>query len=448
MARSQWGSRAGFILAAAGSAVGLGAVWKFPYVTANNGGGVFLFIYLAISLTLGLVLMVTEWALGRAAQAGPVGVFKLAARNGAKPAWVLIGYTAVLVCFLILSFYCVVGGWTVAYLAKSLGIGGPLLTTDAALLKAQFDGFVGSPVWSVLSFAAFAAITTWVVVGGVRGGIEVLSKYLMPVLFLLMLVLIVRGITLPGALEGLTYYLRPDFSKVTGRMLVEAMGLSLFSLSLGIGIMVTYGSYIPAETKLVRSSLWVIFLAVATCFLAGLMVLPPVFAFGFSPATGPGLTMVTMPAVFAQLPAGGVFAVAFFFLLFVAALTSSVSILEVIVSFLIDEFGLSRRKAAWLTVAAFFVTGAGACWSQDNGWLGSFTIFGKNLFNLYDHTTSNLLMPLGELALSVFAGWVAWPLIETQVGASDTRSVWMRATRIFLRFVVPVAITIVMISGL
>ncbi|MDR1009777.1 MAG: sodium-dependent transporter [Opitutaceae bacterium] len=448
MARSQWGSRVGFILAAAGSAVGLGAVWKFPYVTANNGGGVFLFIYLAISLTLGLVLMVTEWALGRAAQAGPVGVFKLATRNGARPAWVLIGYTAVLVCFLILSFYCVVGGWTVAYFVKSLGIGGPLLTTDAALLRAQFDGFVGSPVWSVLSFAAFAAITTWVVVGGVRGGIEALSKYLMPVLFLLMLVLIVRGITLPGAIDGLTYYLRPDFSKVTGRMLVEAMGLSLFSLSLGIGIMVTYGSYIPAETRLVRSSLWVIFLAVATCFLAGLMVLPPVFAFDFSPATGPGLTMVTMPAVFAQLPAGGVFAAAFFFSLFVAALTSSVSILEVIVSFLIDEFGWSRRKAAWLTVAAFCVTGVGACWSQDNGWLGSFTIFGKNLFNFYDHTTSNLLMPLGELALSIFAGWVAWPLIETQVGASDTRSVWMRAARIFLRFVVPVAITIVMIGGL
>ncbi|MDF9828623.1 NSS family neurotransmitter:Na+ symporter [Ereboglobus sp. PH5-10] len=448
MARSQWGSRFGFILAAAGSAVGLGAVWKFPYVTATNGGGVFLFIYLAISLTLGLVLMVTEWALGRAAQSGPVGVFKRATKNGASPAWALIGYGTILTCFLILSFYCVVGGWTVAYFLKSLGAGGPLFTPDAEALKAQFDAFVGNPLWSALSFVTFAALTTWIVVGGVSKGIETLSKYLMPVLFLLMLVLIVRGLTLPGATDGLLYYLRPDFSKITGGMLVDAMGLSLFSLSLGMGIMVTYGSYITRETKLVRSSLWVIFLAVTTCFLAGLMVLPPVFAFGFSPTTGPGLTMVTMPAVFAHLPAGSMFAMAFFFLLLVAALTSSVSILEVIVSFLIDEFGWSRRKAAWLTVAAFCVTGMGACLSQDGGWLGGVTVFGKTLFNLYDYTTSNLLMPLGELALAVFAGWVAWPLIETQVGASDSRSVLMRAMRVFLRFVLPVMIVIVMISGL
>lgn len=388
-------------------------------------------------------MMVTEWALGRAARAGPVGVFRRFAPG--STVWRLTGWVPILICLLILSFYCAVGGWTVAYLAKA--VSGSLLSSDTDFLKGEFDRFVSSPVAPLVTFGVFAGLTLGVVLGGVRRGIELLSRYLMPGLFLLMLVLIVRGLTLPGAVEGLVYFVRPDFGKISGGMVVDALGLSLFSLSLGIGIMLTYGSYIPERTRLVRSALWVISLSVGTCFLAGLMVLPPVFAFGFNPMEGPALTMITMPAVFAQMPAGAGFAVVFFVLLLFAALTSSVSILEVIVAFLIDEFGVGRRVAVVGTTAAFCVLGVAVSWSMGEGPLSGVLIFGKNIFGLFDYVTSNLLMPLCEIAVALFAGWVVWPVIEAQAGLAG-RPRWVcRGVRFLLQVVVPVAIGVVMVGG-
>ncbi|AXE36572.1 sodium-dependent transporter [Chromobacterium phragmitis] len=439
MARSQWGSRLGFILAAAGSAIGLGAIWKFPYVAATNGGGAFLFIYLGICLTLGLVLMLSEMALGRATGAGAVGAF----RKLAGGFWPIIGYMGVLVCFLILSFYSVVGGWTIAYIVKSLQ--GSIMTSDPKALGAIFGGFISDPVQPLLYHGGFALLTLAVVVGGVQKGIETLSKFLMPALFVLMLVLIVRGLTLPGALEGVSYFVTPDFSKVSAGMLVDALGLAFFSLSLGLGIMITYGSYVGRESKLLGSALWVILLTVATCFLAGLMVLPAVFAFGFDPSAGPGLTFITMPAVFAHLPLGQLFAVMFFCLLLLAALTSSVSLLEVVTSFAIDEMWMSRRGAAILMAAGTFLLGIPA--SLSLGIWGDFQLGGMNFFDLLDFVTSKLLMPAGELLLALFVGWKAWPVVRDELSTGRSRKA-MQCMRGFCMALAPALIGWIMVVNI
>lgn len=440
MSRSQWGSRLGFILAAAGSAIGLGAIWKFPYVAATNGGGAFLFIYLLICLSVGLALMLGEMALGRAANSNAIGSFR---QLGGR-AWQWVGFTGVLVCFLIYSFYSVVGGWTIAYIGKSLG--GSILTSDAKVLGDTFNGFITDPVQPLIYHGLFAGLTLAVVLGGVQKGIENLSKFLMPALFVLMLVLIVRGLTLPGAMDGLLYFLTPDFSKVTGTMLVDAMGLAFFSLSLGMGVMITYGSYVGRDTPLLGSSLWVIALTVMTCFLAGLMVLPAVFAFGFDPSAGPGLTFITMPAVFAQMAGGQLFAVLFFCLLLVAALTSSVSLLEVVVSAVMDEFKLPRRRAALLVSAGVFLLGIPA--SLSLGIWSEYTVFGKGVFDLLDYVTSNVLMPVGEVLLAIFVGWRVWPVVQGQLAAGGHSPVWLRAMRGFCRYVAPVLILGILVHNL
>ncbi|KZE31767.1 NSS family neurotransmitter:Na+ symporter [Crenobacter luteus] len=440
MARSQWGSRLGFILAAAGSAIGLGAIWKFPYVAATNGGGAFLLVYLAICLTLGLTLMVSEMALGRASGQSAAGAFRTL-KGGVWPA---VGYIGVLVCFLIYSFYSVVGGWTLAYIAKS--VEGSILTSDPKVLGGIFESFVADPLQPLWFHAGFAAITLAVVIGGVQKGIENLSKFLMPALFVLMLILIGRALTLPGAVDGMLYFVTPDFSKLTGAMVVDAMGLAFFSLSLGMGIMITYGSYVEKGTSLMGSALWVIALTTATCFLAGLMVLPAVFAFGFDPSAGPGLTFITMPAVFAQMPMGQLFAVLFFFLLLVAALTSSVSLLEVVVSFLIDEFKTGRQFSAILMSVLIFLVGIPA--SLSLGVWKEHTLFGKGVFDLMDYATSNLMMPLGEVLLALFVGWKVWPTVAAQLSHGDRAPAWLPAVQGFVRYAAPVLIVWILLHNL
>ncbi len=439
MTRAHWGSRLGFILASAGSAIGLGAVWKFPYVTGNNGGGAFLLIYLAISLTLGLALMVAEMALGRSAGEDAVGTF----RDLKGGAWPIAGYAAVLTCFLILSFYCTVGGWTVAYFAKA--VDGNVLAPEADLAT-EFGNFIADPKEPLIYLAVFSLITLFIVIGGVREGIEKLSKYFMPVMFVLMLVLIGRSLTLPGALSGLKYFLYPDFSKVGTRMVLDALGLSFFSLSLGAGMMITYGSYVAKEVNLFRSSLWVIALALGMSFLSGLIVLPAVFAFGFDPQSGPGLTFVTMPAVFVQMPGGAFFAVLFFALLVLAALTSSVSLLEVIVCFLIDELKLSRAAAATGTTLLFMVLGVAVSWSF--GIWKDVTLFGKTIFECLDFLTVNMLMPCIELSVALFAGWAVWQKVEKELTLNSVNPHWIRFIKFLIRYLAPALIVAILVSGL
>lgn len=439
-ARSQWGSRFGFILATAGSAIGLGAIWKFPYVASQNGGGAFLLIFIGFVFTLGIVLMMAEMAVGRAANSSPVGAYR---KLGGKY-WQIIGYISVLVSFLILSFYSVVGGWTVAYIVKS--ISGEVLNSNPQMLGSLFSGFIAGINEPLFYHGIFMALTVGVVLSGVQKGIEILSKYLMPTLIVLMLILIARALTLPGAMEGLYFFLTPDFSKVTGASFINALGLAFFTLSLGMGAMITYGSYVSEETSIPASAAWVVVLTTLVCFLAGLMVLPAVFAFGFDPAVGPGLTFITMPAIFAKMTGGQFFAVAFFCLLLVAALTSSVSLMEVATSFLIDEFNLPRIPSAISMGVLIFVLGVPA--SLSLGVWSEHTLFGMGLFDLLNYVTEKLLMPIGGMMLSLLVGWKVWDQVEEQLKYKGKAIKGLPAIRFTCRIIAPALVAFILFYNL
>ena len=451
--RGLWSSRLGFVLAAAGSAIGLGAVWKFPYMVGAGGGGAFLLIYLAAVLGIGLVMMLAELSVGRATHSDAVGAFH--ALGGRR--WSVFGYSSLLTAFIILSFYCVVGGWTVGYLLKSLS--GSLFTpTDAAGFKAQFFGFIGSPVYSLLFFAIFMALTVGIILGGVKSGIERVSKFLMPLLFILMLVMIVRSVTLEGALAGIKFFLIPDLSKITPRVCIDALGVACFSLSLGFGGMLTYGSYMRKDENMLRAALWVIVLQTLCVIMAGFIVLPAVFAFGMEPGAGPGLTYITLPAVFKAMPGGTIFATIFFLLLLVAALTSSVSIIEPIVAYFIDQYHVKRHLACWGVALASFIAGIPASWSFGGGHVGS--LFGLTPFDLMDYTTLNILMPLNVLATCLLMGWgvnhrFLQELLRRDASIGDanlpteaSRPAWVRYINFSCRYIAPIGISSILLGSI
>ena len=429
--RATWGSRLGFILAAAGSAVGLGAVWKFPYVVGKHGGGAFLAVYLVCVLTLGVALLLAEMALGRLT--GKSITTALRELGGRRWAWV--GRIATFNAFAILSFYVVVGGWTVAYLVRAMT--GTVLANDTERLVSEFWAFIADPVASLTSMGVFLGLTTVIVAAGVQKGIERAGKWLMPALFVLMLLVIARALTLPGAMAGVAWFLTPDFSAISGATLLEALGLAFFSLSLGAGMIVVYGSYLPKDARLAGSAVWVATLATLACCLAGLMILPAVFAFGVAPNAGPGLTFITMPAIFAQMPFGHLVAIAFFLLLLFAALTSAVSLFEPVAAFLIDEYQWRRGQAVMAVLVATFVFGAPAALSF--GVWSDIRIFDRTIFELMDYTTVNLLMPAGGLCVACFVGARIWPAARTVL--DGTRAQWfVPVWRALLLVLTPIAI--------
>ncbi|ASJ23614.1 sodium-dependent transporter [Laribacter hongkongensis] len=437
MSRSQWGSRLGFILASAGATVGLGSIWKFPYVTAMNGGGAFIIIFILIAFTLGLALLMAEIAIGRAAGCGAVSAFRKLGGRG----WPLVGYTGVLCGFLVLSFYCVVGGWTFGYLLRAFD--GRVMSDSPEALAALFGQYVSSPVEPIVTHALFVGLTALVVMAGIQKGIERAGKLLMPALFVLMLLLIVRALTLPGAAEGVSQFLAPDFSKVTPSMLVDALGLAFFSLSVGAGCMLAYGSYLGPGVRLANASLWIVGLTTLTSILAGLMIFPAIAAFGLDAAAGPGLTYMTMPVVFNHLPFGQWFAVAFFALLLFAALTSAVSLLEIIVVLPVDDWGVDRKRASLAGAALVFLAGIPA--SLSFGLLGDVTLFGRNVFELMDYTASNILLPVGGIGTALFAGWKVWPLMRGQLALPAGVAVAMQA---MCRVVAPLLIGLILVWNL
>ncbi|MEM7225927.1 MAG: sodium-dependent transporter [Pseudomonadota bacterium] len=439
--RGHFGSRLGFVLAAAGSAVGIGNIWKFPYMTGQNGGAAFLVLYLALTFTIGLSVMLAEFAIGSAAQRNPVGAF--ARLKGGL--WPVVGALGLLAGFVILSFYGVVAGWTIAYVVKALT--GALSSNDPEQLGGIFGEFISSPIEPVAYQALFMALTVGVVLGGVHDGIERWCKVLMPALFILLLVLIVRSLTLPGAEEGIAFYLKPDFSLVTAETFNGALAQAFFSLSLGMGAMITYGSYVRKEENLATSAIWVTGLDATVAILAGLLIMPAVFAFGFNPAEGPGLSFVTLPAVFSSMPFGEVFAALFFLLLSIAALTSAVSLLEVVVAYFVDERGFGRKKAATLFGFLIFLVGVPS--SLSLGVWSDFTIAGKGFLDLMDFVATNLLLPLGGFFIALFVGWVIYPrAIEEVTNRGEIAFPAARLWGFVLRFVAPIAIAWILISGL
>ncbi|MDP2697341.1 sodium-dependent transporter [Thalassospira sp.] len=439
--REYWGSRLGFILAAAGSAVGLGNIWKFPYVAGANGGGAFLLIYLAMVFTIGLSVMLAEMVIGRMSRKNAIGAFaKL--KGGA---WPLVGLCGVAAAFIILSFYSVVAGWTVAYMVKS--VAGELALADSGALGGMFGDFIANPVSPIFYHALFMALTVFVVLSGVGAGIERASKILMPALFGLLVILIIRAVTLPGAAEGVAFLLQPDFSKVTWNTVSEALSQAFFSLSLGMGAMITYGSYLGKKDNIAGSAGWVTLLDTSVAVMAGLLILPAVFAFGFDPAAGPGLTFITLPAVFAQMPFGSFFAFLFFLLLAIAALTSAVSILEVVVAYFVDDRRIHRKTASIAVGVIIFLLGIPSSLSM--GIWGEFTLFGLGFFDLMDAISSKLLLPVGGLFISLFVGWVIWPAAKQDVaGANGVMPFWVDGWGVIVKFVAPAAIAFILLKGL
>lgn len=438
---ASWGSRLGFILASAGSAVGLGAIWKFPYMSGANGGAAFMLTYIVFTLTCGLAMLLSEYVVGRAGRAGAIKSLANVAGRG----WGFFGAVGMLTGFLILCFYSCVGGWCLKYLVDAiLGYG---LTSDAAILNANFGAFVSNGSESYAYQLVFLLINMAIVLAGVNKGLERLSKILMPTLFVLMLVLIVRGLTLPGAIAGLEYLFVPRWETISSQTIFNAMGFAFFSLSLGAGVMVTYSGYLSEKTNLLTSTAWVAGLSIMAALLGGLMVMPTVFAFGLDPNAGPGLTFVTMPAIFSQLPGGRLFAVIFFACLVFAAITSSVSMLEAVVGTLSHTSNLSRRATAVGGTIGAMVIGFFCCLSY--GALADFKILGKTVFDLLDYLTSNIGMPLAAMGFTIVAGWIAWENTKKQLQtAKPLAASFLNIIRLFIGVLAPVMIAGVVATGI
>ncbi len=437
--REHWTTRLGFILAAAGSAVGLGNIWRFPFVAGTQGGAAFLIIYLAFIIIIGYPLMVTEMTLGRKTQRNPVGAFKSLAPS---TPWWLVGALGVFTGFVILSYYSVVAGWSLHYIVESITGLSPEMEYGAL-----FEGHITQIGLPIFWHAIFMAITVGIIASGVVRGIQRAVKTLMPILFILLIVLIVRALTLEGAAEGIAFYLSPDFGEVTWTTLQDAVAQSFFTLSLGMGAIITYGSYLSREDNIGDNAAYVVGLDTLIAIMAGFAIFPAVFALGLDPAAGPGLTFITLPAVFAEMPAGSFFGFLFFVLLSIAAVTSAISLLEVVTAWLVDEHNWARKKAAVVLGVIIFLVGIPPVLGY-SAW-AEFEFLGFDVLDTYDWFANAIFLPLGGLLTAVFAGYV-WKAHNLADEANRVEGkIWIGGWYGFLiRIVVPIAIAIVMALGI
>ena len=444
--RDTWGSKAAFVLAAAGSAVGLGNIWGFPTVAGQNGGAAFLLIYLAAVAVIGAPVMLAELIVGRRTQRNPVGAFKELAPHSM---WVVVGGLGVLTGIVILSFYSVIAGWTLSYIFKTI-----TGTFQAGVdTEAIFNELAGSAVPAISWHFLFILLTIYVVLGGVRDGIERWTKVLMPLLFALLMLLAIRAVTLSGAEAGLAFYLKPDFSKVTGAVILSAIGQAFFSLSLGMGAMITYGSYVSKRDDLVSSAAWVTFADTTIAILAGLIIFPTLFHAGLEPgAGGPGMVFVVLTSLLSSIPpapyGGVIFGTGFFMLLGIAALTSSVSLLEVVTSWAVDERGMSRRKAAIsLGLVAFVIGIPSALANGAVSWLTNLPGVGMDFLSFLFMLFGQYSLVIGALLISLFVGWV-WGVKAAgeEVRENDGAFPLGRTWGFLIRFVAPSAIVAILVK--
>ena len=446
--RGRFGSQLGVILASAGSAVGLGNIWRFPTEVGRGGGAAFILIYLGFILLLAMPVMLCEFTIGRSSRSNAIGAFRKLAPG--KP-WVLTGIMGVLSGFLVLSFYSVVAGWTLHY--TTLSVTGQLLRKEGLDFATAFNAFVSDPWLPLVYLAVFLLMTHFVVARGIERGIEHYSKLMMPLLLVIIVLLMCFSLTLPGASEGIRFLLDPDLSEVTPDVVLGAMGQAFFSLSVGIGCLITYSSYFSNETRLVRSALNVCAIDTLVAVLSGFIIFPTVFSVGINPDAGPGLVFITLPNVFnmmsGQMPvAGYIFALLFYVLLLLAALTSSISMHEICTAFLSEHFSMSRNKAAAIVTAVCLVLGA-FCSLSFGPWR-EVTLLGRGFFDLFDFTVTKFLMPIGGLLMTLFVGWrLDRRLVQQQLNGGDTLSVrLMRPLLVLIRWVAPIGILIIFWSGL
>ena len=395
--REQWGSRLGFILAASGSAVGLGNIWKYPHMAGQNGGAAFTIVYLICILIVGLPILLGELAIGRNTQLSPVGAFNRLAK---KSNWKWVGFLGVGSAFVILSFYGVVGGWTLRYTVYSLLGGFESLSGKPDVSGDVFNSFISNSINPILWQLLFMAVCIVIIIKGVKSGIEEGAKIMMPLIVVILGILVVRGLTLEGGNEGLTFLFKPKFSDLTPSSIVLALGHAFFTLSLGMGTMITYGSYLDKKQNLVNSAIWVILLDTAIAMLAGTAIFTIVFAMGADPSAGAGLIFVVLPTIFPQIGGGLVWGTLFFFILFMAALTSAISILEVITAYFIDEKGWSRQKATLLFGGV--ITLVGVFCSLSLGSLNITGIFDITFFDFLDELSSKYMLPIGGALTAIF----------------------------------------------
>lgn len=445
MKKDGFGSKFGVLMALAGSAVGLGNLWRFPYMVGTNGGAAFIILYLGCIIFLALPIMYAEFIVGRRSGANVFGAYKILAPN---TKWCNVGYICLLCCIAIISFYSVVGGWTIDYLWKAISF--QVTTADEAALGGMFSESVSNTGRSLTTMLIFLAITAFIVAAGIKDGIEKYSKIMMPLLFILVILLAIRSVTLPNAEGGLSFLLKPDFSKVTAKTFLDALGQAFFSLSVGAGTVITYASYVRKSENMVSISFQTAIADTLFALIAGLAIMPAVFAFGIAPGEGPGLVFITLPYIFAQLPFGSVLAILFFFILFIAAITSSISMLEVIVAYLHQEFKWSRKLS--ITVSMCIIVSLGTLCALSQGVLADVKVFDCNFFDLFDKTSSNILLPLGGLAAVIFAGWVLKKnaVIDeiTCGGVRKFHRIFLNILFFFIKYIAPLVVLVIMIRGL
>lgn len=441
--RATFGSKIGVILATVGCAVGLGNIWRFPYMVGDNGGAAFLLVYIICILLLGLPVMITEFFIGRRSRRNAAGAFKVMA-PGTR--WSLIGYNGVCAACLILGFYSVVAGWTLEYIVQA--VSGSLSGKTAADFTAEFEQFSSGIARPILWTAAFIALTHLIIVSGVKEGIERASKVMMPLLFFILIALCIRSVTLPGAKEGLIFLFHPDFEKLTSSVVLSAMGQAFFSLSIGMGCLITYSSYFGKNTNLQTTALQVTVLDTLVAILAGIMIFPAVFSFGIAPTAGPELVFITLPNVFEQLPLGGLWSFVFFVLLALAALTSTISLHEVVTAYVHEEYHISRKKAAWFV--SLIVLALGTLSSLSMGVLQSYTIFGLTFFNFLDYVTAKIMLPLGGMLICIFVGTrISKKILKEELTNRGTIPFYFFNTyAFFTKYIAPIAIGLIFLNEL
>jgi len=446
--RGQWGSKFGFIMAAAGSAVGLGNIWRFPYLTGENGGAAFVLVYIFCVVLVAVPMLINEIAIGRLTGKNPVGAIQ---QLGGNKVWItLVGVLPLIVTFVVLSYYSTIAGWTVGYIITSL-----------FSIKTSFAEFIANPSYVIPLGAFVILMTAYIVLAGVSGGIEKATKILMPMLFVLLILVIIRSITLPGAGKGVEYYLVPDFSKINGHVVLAALTQAFFSLGVGWGMMITYGSYLNKNQNIVTSSLWVSAMDTSVALLAGFMVFPAVFAFNQSPAEGPTLVFNVLANIFQQMPLGNIAGALFFLLLFFAAITSTISMLEAPSAYFMDQKKWSRKKAAWTVAIAAFLLGipsalsTGAIEGLSTVQVDFLGVIKHGVMDIFDYLFGSLMMMLVVLSTCVYTGWfIKTDLLvdEIEKGMPSFKSgrilgiapykIWV----FMIRFVCPIIIGLVILN--
>ena len=446
MQRENFSGRFGVLVAMAGSAIGLGNLWRFPYMVGTNGGAAFIFVYILFVFLLSLPILFSEFIVGRRSQTNAFGAIRILAPGSH---WKWVGVLSIVTHMIIVSYYSVIGGWSIEYFFKSCTFGFTEYVTNEELDN-MFNAFISSKWAPLFGHTAFLALTAFVVMGGVKSGIERFGKVMMPILFVVVVLIAIRAMTLPGAVDGIRFLFKPDFSKIDAGVCAAALGQSFYSLSLGCGTMITYASYVKKTENIVSSGVSIAVFDLLFALIACCAIMPAVFAFGLSPQEGPSLVFKTLPFIFSKMPLGGIVAILFFFSLLVAALTSSISMFEVGVAYFVEEKKLSRLLSC---VVVFLITWIiGVFCSLSFGPLSSLKILGNTIFDFFDKLSANWLMTLGSLFIVLFVGWKLSPSDIrdelTNGGQIASNNRLFPVILFFIRFIAPAAIAIIFLSNI